>query len=63
MNRYMAGYITCSKMMHMYDYPPPKKLTVGFGGRWSEKGLVEGEVLGALFNREKLSLPLLTAIQ
>ncbi len=63
LKRDTAGDMTCLSMMHLYDYPPPNNIKVGFGFRWPEKGLAEGEELGAEFNREKLLLPLLTAIQ
>ena len=64
MNRDTASDMTCASMLHLFDYPAPAKVSPYFRGRWRPKaGPGEGEVLGAVFDREKLALPLLEAIQ
>ena len=64
MNRDRAGYMTCAGMMHMFDCPAPAKKSPRAGGRWrAQSGPEPDEVLGAVFDPERLSRPLLEAIQ
>ena len=60
MNRDRAGDMTCAGMMHMFDCPAPAKKSPWAGGRWrAQSGPAPGEVLGAVFDPERLSRPLL----
>ncbi len=62
-NRDRAGDMTCAGMMHwggMFDCPAPAKVSPWAGGRWrAQSGPAPGEVLGAVFDPERLSRPLL----
>ena len=63
LNRDKAGYMACATMMHMFDYPAPAKHSPWATGRWPRDEPCEGDVLGAVFDPEKLAPELLEAIQ
>ena len=64
MSRDTAGDMTCASMLHLFDYPAAEKGSPYSRAQWRPKaGPGEGEELGAVFDLEKLSRPLLEAIQ